>query len=60
MDVQGGDVTLIYPVLYLLIKLLFYCKICATHFLFVCVWADCHLCPGDPASDDYPAGDGEA
>ena len=50
---------LTYPVLQLLFNCYFIVNN-ATHFLFVCVWADCHFCPGEPALDDYPAGDGEA
>ena len=45
VDVQGGDVALLpYCIIFMeLIIVLFQIINYETHFLFVCVWADCHF-----------------
>ena len=50
---------LLYLLILLMLRLLFICE-CDNSLPFVCVWADCHACPGEPAFDDSHVGDGEA
>ena len=48
---------ILFPRFYLIVILLLSMQ---THFLLFVFGLIATLCPGDPALDDYPAGDGEA